>query len=90
MIIEVTQNDIDNAKRRDITCCPVALASARFFKKNTWFFIGVTVDYSLIRIVRKFLGNKTYIIPTQTYDKIKEYDKTGKMTPFKFFLIDYI
>lgn len=76
MIVEVTQEDIDNGKKQNIYSCPISLAAARRLRKNT-MVTGSGIEYVGLSQVR-------YNFAKSTREKLIRYDATGKMKPFRF------
>lgn len=76
MIIEVTQDDIDQGVRQTPSSCPIARAASRAFGEPYWAtYYGLEPAGSDITY---------YSISDATGGKMAKYDLTGKMTPFRF------
>ena len=66
--VEVTQEDIEKGKKRDSSCCPVALACKRVVNL-TWSEVFQRVGYNYDRIISRWIG---------------KFDRGEKVEPFSF------
>lgn len=74
MLIEVTDEDIKGAARRNTFCCPVAKAVRRTLGHK-----DVCVGVNRCRI-----GNKSYVVPIDVRNRIHNFDEGFTMHPFEF------
>jgi len=80
MIIQVTQEDIDNGRRSSSSHCPVALAFARALGiDNRQVVVGPSYMYSNL-----LDANKKYNTPSIACGFIIFYDSGQKVHPFEF------
>ena len=76
MTIEVTQNDIDNGKRRDCYRCPIAHAINRA--------MGTHLAADVQETVVELPGREEACLPDQAISFIEDFDAKIAVQPFTF------
>lgn len=77
MLIQVTQEDINNGRRGNCYYCPVALAVARIFNAHNFIYVGAEG----ICDVRKWT---VPVLPPEVFDFICKFDRQFPVAPFTF------
>ena len=79
MIINVTQEDINNGKISEARKCPITLAANRIFGDNH-VITGIT------GILYNIVNNKTecYLLPQEAREFIQNFDSEFPVKPFMF------
>ncbi len=77
MIIEVTQEDIDNGLSKNNCDCPIALAAKR---KSKLDYVSVTPHF--VRLGS--FGGKCFDLPAIARQFIRDFDAQKKVGPFSF------
>ncbi len=87
MLIEVTQEDIDNGNRGACCTCPIALASKRTAEAVAGFPLSVQAGSGCVRFYR--VGSVLRSTPTIAGDFMYAFDHGRKVRPFSFELRDF-
>ena len=89
LIVDITQEDINNGKRGKPNQCPVAYGLRRLSPEA--FRVDVngrtdaqSIGYYWTAHVQSLNGGFHFSIPKDIVQRIKDFDKTGVMTPFTF------
>lgn len=92
LILEVTQEDIDNGKRRNCSLCPIALALMRKFNLDPSedsldaARVGLTMA-SIFPVMDRKRKSQYFYLPDEASEFIKDFDSKLPVKPFSFTLI---
>lgn len=79
MLVHVTQEDIDNGKRTDCKCCPIALAIGRIFPDSV---IHVIRDIHVFS--KTGIDSKIYKHTDASRAFVTRFDARDPVEPFEF------
>lgn len=91
LIVEVTQEDIDNGKRRNCSRCPIALALMRKFNLDPSedsldaASVGLTIA-SIFPVMHRERKPQYFNMPDEASEFIKDFDSKLPVKPFSFTL----